>query len=117
MIATNPGSTNKRPGNEAAMRAMQQPADVHRELLRFRSRQQHAVVQRMQEPIFADPALLVDQNAVHHRDLPGRPAEAEGGDLRPDADRLAKRNPMHVRHRHAVPDRRPPAMTGVPPRA
>ena len=71
---------------------MQQPADVHRELLRFRSRQQHAVVQRMQEPALADPALLLDQNAVHHRDLPGRPAEAERGDLRPDPYGLTERD-------------------------
>jgi hypothetical protein len=29
---------------------------------------------------FGNPALLLDQDPMHHGDLPGRPAEAEGRD-------------------------------------
>ena len=69
---------------------MQQPADVRRELLRFRAGQQHAVVQRVQESRLADPAPPLDQLAMHERDLAGRPAEAEPADLHPQPERLAE---------------------------
>ena len=72
---------------------MHQPADIGRELLRLGAGQQHAVVQRVQEPALGDPALLVDEDAVHHRDLAGRPAEREHGDAQPHPERLAKRTP------------------------
>ncbi|MGX1293435.1 hypothetical protein AB7M75_003343 [Bradyrhizobium ottawaense] len=39
----------------------------------------------MQEAAFGDPFLLLDQDAVHHRDLARRPAEAQAGDAEPDA--------------------------------
>ena len=45
-----------------------------------RAGQEHAVVERVQEPRLADPALLLDQDAVHDRDLPGGAAEGERGD-------------------------------------
>ena len=70
-------------GDHAAPGTVQQPADVGRELLRLGARQQHAVVQRVQEPRLADPALLLDQDPVHQRDLARRPAEAEQPDLEP----------------------------------
>ena len=76
MMARKPGSTNRRAGDQAALGPVQQPADVDGELLRLRARQQHAVVERVKESRLADPALLLDQDAVHHRDLPGGPAEA-----------------------------------------
>jgi len=41
---------------------MHQPADIGGKLLRLGSRQQHAVIERVQEPVFGDPALLVDQD-------------------------------------------------------
>ena len=69
---------------------MQQPADIGRELLRLRTRQQHAVVQRVQEPALGNPVLFLDQDAVHHRDLPGRPAEAQQRHLQPDPKGLAE---------------------------
>jgi hypothetical protein len=40
------------------------------------ARQQHAVVERVEEPLLADPLLFLDKDAVHHRDLPGGSAEA-----------------------------------------
>ena len=73
------------PGREPAAHAVQQPADIGRELLRLRARQQHAEIERVQETRLVDPFLLVDHDAVHHRDLAGRSAEAEAADLEPDA--------------------------------
>jgi hypothetical protein len=56
---------------------MQQPADIGGKLLRFGARQQHAVVKCVQKPAFGNPVLFLDQNAMHHGDLPGRPAETQ----------------------------------------
>ena len=75
---------------------MQQPADIGRKLLRLRPRQQHAIVQRMQEPALGDPVFFLDQDAVHHRDLPGRAAEAEHGDPKPDAESLTEADAVIV---------------------
>jgi hypothetical protein len=54
----------------------------------------------VQETALADPALLVDQNAVHDRYLPRRPAEAEGGDAKPDPDGIGKRDAVIVGSSH-----------------
>ena len=67
-----PGQHEEDPGDEATEPAVEQPAEVDRELLSLGSRQQHAVVQGVQEPAFAHPAKFVDQLPVHHRDLSGR---------------------------------------------
>jgi hypothetical protein len=75
----------QRTRHDPAPGAMQQPADVHRQLLRLRARQQHAVVERVQEARLADPAPLLDQFAMHQRDLPRRPAEAQPADPPPQA--------------------------------
>src|SRR5262245_29041282 len=74
------GNDKKPAGDDAAEGAMHQPADIGRELLRLGARQQHAIVERMQEPLFRDPTLLLDQNAMHDRDLSGGTAEAQGRD-------------------------------------
>ena len=42
-----------------------------------RARVTDAIVQRVQEPRLRDPALLLDQDAVHDRDLAGRAAKAQ----------------------------------------
>ena len=81
-------------GEQPAGRPVHQPADIDGELLRLRPRQQHAVVERMQEPGFRDPAAFLDQDAMHHRDLPRRSAEAQQRDPRPYADRLAEADTM-----------------------
>ena len=101
MIATKPGQHEQRAGDEPARGPVQQPADVDRELLRLGAGQQHAVVERVQEAALADPALLLDEDAVHHRDLAGRPAEAQRGDARPDPHRLGERDAVggHVGRR------------------
>ena len=85
--------------HDAAERAMHQPADVGGKLLRLGARQQHAVVEGVQKPLFGDPALLLDQDAMHHGDLAGGTAEAERRDAHPGPERLAQAHAMrwHVR--------------------
>ena len=80
------GQDEQPAGHDAAGGPVQQPADIGRKLLRLRARQQHAVVQRMQKPALGNPVLFLDQDAVHHRDLPGRAAEAQQGDPQPDPE-------------------------------
>ena len=89
----------QRAGQQPALGLVHQPADVGRELLRLGAGQQRAVVQRLQETLLADPLLLLDDDAVHDRDLPGRAAEGQRGDPRPYLHRLAERHamPRHVR--------------------
>jgi hypothetical protein len=77
-----------RPGDDAARSPVGQPADVGDELHRLRTGQQRAVVQRVQEARLADPLLALDELAVHHRDLPGRPAEALQADAREHSQRF-----------------------------
>src|SRR5262245_39156656 len=88
------GNDEEPAGDDAAERAMYQPADIGRELLRLRARQQHAIVERMQEPLVRDPALLLDQNAMHDCDLAGGTAEAQRRDPQPHPERLAHRYPV-----------------------
>ena len=80
--------------HDAAERAMHQPADVGGKLLRFGTGQQHAVVERVQKPLLGDPALLLDQDAMHDGDLAGRAAEAERRDAHPGPERFVKRHAM-----------------------
>src|SRR2546430_8169239 len=67
---------------------MHQPADVGRELLRLGAGENHAVIERVQEASLGDPALLLDELAMHDRDLPGRTAEADPAEFPPVAQRL-----------------------------
>jgi len=60
---------------------MHHPADIRGELLGFRPGQHHAVVERVQKPLFRDPAFPLDKILVHDRDLPGRAAEADEAEL------------------------------------
>jgi hypothetical protein len=76
--------------HDAAGGAVHQPADIGRELLRLGARQQHAVVERMQKPALGNPALLLDQDAVHDRDLSGRAAKTQQRHPQPDPERLAE---------------------------
>ena len=61
----------------------------------------------MQEPAAADPAPVVDQYALHHRDLPGRAPERLQRDERPhlgggpQRDDVARRSLLR-RHRTMV---------------
>ena len=89
MMETTPGRTNSTPAMMPPERAVHEPADVGGELLRLGAGQEHAVVQGMQEAVLADPALLLDDDAVHDRDLAGGAAEAEQRDAQPDPEGLA----------------------------
>ena len=82
------GKDEQDPRRESAARAVQQPADVGGELLRLGPRQQHAEIERVQEASLVDPPLLVDQHAVHQRDLARGSAEADAADLEPHPQRL-----------------------------
>ena len=83
-MATKPGRTNSDARDQAAARPVQQPADVRRELLRFRAGQQHAVVERVQEARSRRSiGASLDELAVHHRDLARRSAEARAGRCAP----------------------------------
>ena len=50
MIGDDARQDEQNAGDEPAPGPVQQPADIDRELLRLGPRQQHAVVERMQEP-------------------------------------------------------------------
>src|SRR5882757_2963281 len=90
------GHDEEHTGHDAAGGPVQQPADIGGKLLRFGSRQQHAVVERMQEAPLRDPVLLLDEDAVHHRDLAGGPAETEHRDAEPYDERFAEGDAVRV---------------------
>ena len=60
-------------GGKPAQRAVQPPADIGGELHGLGARQQHAEVERMQETVLGDPPPLVDEHAMHQRDLAAGP--------------------------------------------
>jgi hypothetical protein len=78
--------------DEPSPYAMQQPTQVDRELLRLRTRQQHAEVQRVQEAPVRHPRPTVHDLVVHEGDLPGRPSEVDEPELDPEARSLAERH-------------------------
>jgi hypothetical protein len=82
----------ERAGHDPTGDAVHAPGDVDRQLGCLRPRQQHREIQCPQEHRLADPALLVDELAVHDRDLAGRSAEIDEAELEPEAERLAKRH-------------------------
>ena len=61
-----------------------QPCSRHpiprRQLLRFRAGQEVAEIERVEEVFLAHPSPILDQLAVHQRDLPRRSAEAQQAD-------------------------------------
>ena len=61
------------------------------ELLRFGPGEQMAKVERREEARLVDPLPIVDQLAMHDRDLPGGSTEADAADSREHAHQLAKR--------------------------
>jgi hypothetical protein len=77
--------------DDAAPCAMHEPTDVRRELHGLGPGQQHAIVERVQEPAFRDPASLLHELAVHDGDLSRRPAEADAAEMQPIAEGLRPR--------------------------
>ena len=68
-----PGSDEQQARRQSAADAVQPPAGIRDQLLGFRSGEQHAEVERVQKLVFGEPAFFLDQDAVHDRDLAGRP--------------------------------------------
>jgi hypothetical protein len=81
-------------GDQPAERAVEQPPDIDRELLRLRPGQERAVAEGVQEPALADPAPPIHQLVVHQGDLSGRPAEVHEPELHPEARGLAEAHPV-----------------------
>ena len=84
------GQNEEEAGGEPAERSVQPPADIGGELHGLRPGQQHAEIERVQEALLADPFPLVDEHAVHQRDLAGGSAEGQDADLRPDGKRFTE---------------------------
>lgn len=96
------GQDEQHTRDQPAARAVQQPADIGGELHGLRPRQEHAEIQRVHEARVGDPAPLVDHDAMHEGDLPGRTAEAEQADAQPDPRRLGQPDRDRGRATHAV---------------
>ena len=84
------GDHEEQPRRQSAAAPVQPPADIGRELLRLRPRQQMAEIESAQIGALADPALLLHDFAMHQRDLARRSAEAQAADLGEFADHLGK---------------------------
>ena len=75
---------------------MHQPADVGGELLRFRARQEHAVIQRVQKSPLGNPSSVHDQFLVHEGYLSSRAAEADEAELEPKGKGLPEAHRLRV---------------------
>src|SRR5207253_9289592 len=84
-------NNKERAGNDTAPNFVEEPADVDGELLRLRSRKEHAEIQRVQKARLADPFFLFDQLALHNRDLAGRSAERNESELQPKPEGFTER--------------------------
>jgi len=69
-----------------------QPANVNGELLSLGPGKEHAIIQRVQEPLVRQPPALVHKLAMHDRDLAGRPPKRNEAQLQPKPKRTPKRN-------------------------
>ncbi len=98
-----PGQYKQYAGNDAPFDTVQQPTDVDRKFMRFGPRQQHAVIEGVQESLFPNPAFLFDENAVHDRNLPGGAAKAQSGNPSPDPGCVGqRRKAFWIAHRPCV---------------
>jgi hypothetical protein len=71
------GQDEKHSGGDATDASVHQPAQIGCELLRLGSRQQHAVVERVEKSFLRDPPGPFDHVLVHQRDLSGWSAETD----------------------------------------
>jgi len=74
---------------------MHQPTDVRGQLLRFRPRQHHAIVERVQKAPLGNPPAALHQFVMHHTDLTSWPAEADKTEFEPVRQRFSEGN-RHV---------------------
>src|SRR5215204_1174786 len=75
-------------GHDAPQRPVQPPPDVGRDLLRLRTGQEHAEVERPQVLLLGNPPLLLDELAVHDRDLTCGTPEVDEAELYPEPESL-----------------------------
>jgi hypothetical protein len=66
------GNYEKRPGRDASRNLVKQPADVDCKLLGLGTGQEHAIIERIQEPLRAHPFSLLNQFLLHDGDLAGQ---------------------------------------------
>jgi hypothetical protein len=64
---------------------MQQPPNIGGQLLGFRPRKEHAVIERMQEAGLIQPLLFIDNNAVHQGNLTRGPAKTYKANPNPNS--------------------------------
>src|SRR3954468_4786646 len=93
-----PGTTNSTPATSPPA-VLHEPTNIDGKLLRLWTRQKVAIVQRVQEPAFRDPAPFLDDDPVHDGDLSGRPAETEQRHAQPDLEGLSE---THAVRRHGL---------------
>ena len=84
------GQDKQKARGKPPLEAMHAPAGIGCELHRFWSRQQHAKAQRVEILLLGEPLFLVDDNAVHQRNLCRWAAEGEDADPRPNPKRFGE---------------------------
>jgi hypothetical protein len=82
------GDHEEKPADEAPGHARHPPPGIGGQLHRLGPGQEHAEAQRLQVLLFGEPAAVLDQFAVHQRDLRRRAAEGQKADAPEDADKL-----------------------------
>src|SRR5580692_9476676 len=82
------GKNKQGTSQEPAYFSVQLPTKVDGKLLRFRSRQQHAVTQCVEEVVRIDPAPLLNQFGMHDREMSCCAAEADPPQFPPESDCL-----------------------------
>src|SRR5690606_22921063 len=86
-----PGQHEEPAGDERARGPAEAPADIGCELLRLGTRQQHAEGQHVLKAFVVEPAALLDIDAVHQGDLPGRAAKAQAAELQGITEKRSQR--------------------------
>jgi len=90
------GQDEEQARDHSAFGLVEQPADVDGQLVGLWTRQEHAVVQGVQETMFSHPTLLIDNDAVHKGDLTCGTTEAKRRDTRPDFYSFGERDDITV---------------------
>ena len=82
------GRTNNVPARNPPIFPCNFQTNVDGELLRLRSRQQHAVTQCVEEMVGTDPASLLNQLGMHDRKMSCCASEADPAQFPPESERL-----------------------------
>src|SRR5260370_24931513 len=82
------GKNKQGTSQESSYFSVQLPTNVDGELLRLRSRQQHAVTQCVEEMVGIDPATLLNQFGLHDREMSCCASEADPAQFPPESERF-----------------------------